>query len=207
MPRSSCAALLKTLFELNMVSTDRRKSSYFPTAKFAELGGWLSAENLYPESLLLALQTLAEETGETITLAAYNDLMLELVHVKKSRQAISFSAERGQKFPVWRTALGTAFLANRDNSQIKTLYRRAVDRRQILENEFTVEEILWEVDRARELGYAFARGIVYPDGSAIARNTGLENNGRQLIVAVAGPTHRLETKVRDIGHLLIETID
>lgn len=206
MPRSSCAALLKTLFDLNMISTDRRNSSYFPTAEFAELGAWLNASSLYPESLLAALDKLALATHETITLAAYNDLMLELVYVNKSRQAISFSAERGQKFPIWGSALGTAYLTRLDTPQIKALHRRSVDRKIISEEDTPLDKILSDVEEARRHGYAFAKGAVFPDASAITRDTGIENNGRPLIVAIAGPTNRLEKHVEEFGELLISTL-
>ncbi|MEM1104175.1 MAG: helix-turn-helix domain-containing protein [Pseudomonadota bacterium] len=191
-PRSSCAALLKTLFDLNLLSMDRRASRYFPTAEFAELGAWLNADELYPPNLLSSLEALSAETGETVTLAAYNDLMIELVDVFSSRQAISFSAEKGQRFAVWRSALGTAYLTRLDTAQIRALYKRSLDRRVIANDEIDIENVIETVSQARRAGYAFAKGVVFPDASAMACDTGLDNNGRPLIFAIAGPTERME---------------
>lgn len=205
-PRSSCAALLKTLFDMNLLSMDRRASRYFPTAEFAELGAWLNAEKLYSASLLSGLERLAEKTGETVTLAAYNDLMLELVAVFSSRQAISFSAEKGQKFPIWRSALGTAYLTRLDPPQIRSLYKRSLDRNIVSEKDVDIEDVLRSVSMAKSAGYAFAKGAVFPDASAMALDTGIDNNGRPLIAAIAGPTGRMEENEHRFGEHLVKEL-
>ena len=205
-PRSSCSALLKTLSDLNMISIDRRTSSYLPTAEFAELGAWLSSRALYPDELLTCLDAVAEATNETVTLSAYQDLWLELVHVNRSRQAISFAAERGQRFPVWGSAVGTAYLSGLDTPKIRSLYRRAEDKRLIDPRMHHLDEILHKVEAACELGYAAVEGGVFPDAAAVAVRTGYENNGRALIAAIAGPTSRMKNRYEAYGRLLIESI-
>lgn len=146
-PRSSCAALLKTLTDLGMISIDRRTATYFPTARFAELGAWIADGSIYPHELLDMLKRLAATTGETVTLGAYHDLEVELVRVERSEQAISFSADRGQKLPLWGSGVGTAYLSRLDNGQIRTLYRRCADRRMIGPLTPSIDDVLEAVDR------------------------------------------------------------
>lgn len=202
-PRSSSAALLKTLSDLGMVSIDRRTATYFPTARFAELGAWIADGSIYPQGLLDGLKRLAAVTGETVTLGAYNDLEIELVRVERSEQAISFSAERGQKLPLWGSGAGTAFLSRLDNSQIRTLYRRCADRKMISPKTQSLEDVLDAVEIARRNGFAIAEGAVFPDASAVSIATDIEANMRPLVVSVAGPTTRIKPRFAEIGRLVV----
>lgn len=205
-PRSSCAALLKALCDEDMISIDRRTSSYFPTARFAELGAWIANGSIYPPELLELMSALREETGETVTLAAYNDLLMELVRVERSAQAISFTAEKGQKFPIWGTGVGTAYLTLLDNSQIRALYRRSEARRQIDGRTPPLDDVLQIVAKARADGFAVAEGAVFQDASAVSAPLGIEINMRQLVVSITGPTNRMSANYGQYGERLIQMI-
>lgn len=205
-PRSSCAALLKTLADLGMISIDRRTATYFPTARFAELGAWIADGSIYPHELLDLLKRLAVATGETVTLGAYNDLEVELVRVERSEQAISFSADRGQKLPLWGSGVGTAYLSRLDNSQIRTLYRRCADRRMIGPMTPHLEDVIEAVEAARRRGYAVAEGAVFPDASAVSVATDIEANMRPLVVSVAGPTIRMKPHFAKIGGMIADML-
>ena len=205
-PRSSCAALLKTLVDLDMISLDRRTATYFPTAHFAELGAWISDGSIYPAAILEIMHELRALTGETITLATSNDLMIELVQVERSEQAISFAAEKGQKFSLWGTGVGTAYLASLDTAQIRALYRRAETRKLIPKQAPPLEEILAAVAELRRKGYTIAEGAVFADASAIAAPAPVKVNGRPLVVSIAGPTARMKKRYAALGDLLVEKL-
>lgn len=205
-PRSSCAALLKTLSDLDMVSVDRRTATYFPTARFAELGAWISDGSIYPPRILEIMHELCAVTGETITLATSNDLMIELVQVERSDQAISFAAEKGQKFPLWGTGVGAAYLSCLDNAQIRSLYRRCETRNLIPKSAPPIDRILMEAANVRRRGYAIAEGAVFADASAIAAPAPLKANGRPIVVSIAGPTARMKHRYAALGALLVERL-
>ncbi|RMB07913.1 IclR family transcriptional regulator [Eilatimonas milleporae] len=205
-PRSSCAALLKTLCDQGMLGVDRRTNSYFPTARFAALGAWISDGSIFPQALMTLLETLKDLTGETVTLAAYQDLMIELVQVEKSDNAISFTAEKGQKFSVWGTGVGTAYLSTLEAQQIRALYRRAENRRQIDTGRHPLEAILQAADTARRQGFTIAVGAVFPDATAISAPVGLAVNMRPLIISITGPTSRVEPNFTLFGKLLVKEI-
>jgi len=202
-PRSSAAALLKTLVDLELLSIDRRTTTYFPTAKFAMLGTWLDDGSLFPKALLETLEVLRDKTGETVTLAANQDLHMELVQVVSSGQAISFRAEKGQTFPLFGTGVGTAYLSTLDTQQIKNLYRRAKDRKVMLPNTPTLDAVLHSVELCVEQGFHIAEGAVFKDATAISKATGINVAARPLIVSVTGPTERMKQRFDDISALLI----
>jgi DNA-binding IclR family transcriptional regulator len=205
-PRSSCAALLKTLVDLDMVSVDRRTATYFPTARFAELGAWISDGSIYPPRILEIMHELCAVTGETITLATSNDLMIELVQVERSEQAISFAAEKGQKFSLWGTGVGAAYLSSLDNAQIRSLHRRCETRKLIPKKAPPLEDILGAVAEVRRKGFTVAEGAVFADASAIAAPAPLKVNGRPLVVSIAGPTARMKSRYEALGGLLVEKL-
>lgn len=205
-PRSSCAALLKTLVDLSMLSIDRRTSTYFPTARFAELGRWIVDDRFLPERLTVLLEDLQQITEETITLGAVQDLSIELIRVERSRQAISFTAEEGQTFSLLGSSLGTAYLASQDNHQVRALYRRAEDRKLVDTQKYSLETILKMVEQARVHGYAVLENAVFSDATAIAIGTGFSIAQRQLVLAIAGPSARIIPKKDSFGRLLVREI-
>lgn len=202
-PRSSAAALLKTLCDLNMLRIDRRTATYFPTARFAELGVWISDGAIYPPELLDGLKQLCSATGETVTLGTFNDLQIELVRVERSEQAISFTAEPGQKLPLWGSGVGTAFLSSLQASQIRSLYRRSAKRGLLGPRMPALSLVLAAVDTARSKGWAIAEGAVFPDASAVSMPTSAVANTRTLVVSVVGPTIRMKPHFDDIGQKIL----
>lgn len=205
-PRSSAAALLKTLVDLEFLSIDRRTATYFPTAKFATLGAWLDDGSLFPVALLDALEFLRDQTGETVTLAAYQDLHMELVQVVSSGQAISFRAEKGQTFPLFGTGVGTAFLSTLDIPQIKNLYRRAQDRKLITAQTPPLETLLSDVQKCLSQNFFVAEGAVFKDATAISSATGMDVAARPLIVSITGPTARMKPQFTNIGQMLASVL-
>jgi len=206
-PRSSCAALLKTLVDLGLISLDRRTVSYFPTARFAELGAWLSNGSMYPDELLALMAQLREETGETVTLAAYEDLKMELVRVERSAQIISFTAEEGQVFPVWGTGVGTAYLSTLNPQQIRTLYRRAEVRKKVDPAVHPLERILTQVKQVENDGFYIARGAVFQDADAVSAPAPLNLASRPLVVTIAGPASRMAATAQAHGRRLVAAIE
>ena len=207
MPKSSCTALLRTLIELGMLELDRKKLSYIPTYRFAQLGAWLLDELQLPSHLLDSMDTLARRTNETITLASYNDMELVLVRVCESPQAISFSAAKGQKFSVWRSALGYAILANKRDGEIKRLHARAIDRLDPSIEHTSLDSLLENIERTRKTGFAVAEGAVFPDATAIAIDAKSVFRERPLVLAIAGPSARLQERVSEYGELLKAAIE
>ncbi|MGB5335100.1 MAG: helix-turn-helix domain-containing protein, partial [Woeseiaceae bacterium] len=109
-PRSSVAALLKALVELRMVSLNRRTLTYLPTLGFAQLGAWLTDPAHFPPHVAEVMASLQRDCGETVTASWPLENEMEVIRVERSRLAISFVAEIGQRLPLWSSAVGAAYL-------------------------------------------------------------------------------------------------
>lgn len=189
-PRSSVAALLKELSELSMVSLNRRTLTYLPTLKFAQLGSWLIDPEHFPQSLVEIMEELERESGETITASWPIDHEMEIVRVVKSRAPISFIAEPGQRLPLWRSAVGAAYLASLTRAQIVARWEK--DRR-LIDDVPSIEDILERVGSTRSSRLSVVHSGVFEGASAMSRVTGFELDGRPLVVSIAGP----ESRIRD----------
>lgn len=198
-PRSSVAALLKELSELSMVSLNRRTLTYLPTLKFAQLGSWLIDPAHFPPSLAETMADLQQRSRETVTASWPIDHEMEIIRVEESRQPISFIAELGQRLPLWKSAVGTAFLATLSNSQISARWER--DSRS-LDDVPPIAEVLDRVSHCRSLGAAVVHEGVFTDASAVARCTSVELDGRPLVLSIAGPTARMMRRAESLTEML-----
>jgi DNA-binding IclR family transcriptional regulator len=187
-PRSSVAALLKELVGRRMLSLNRRTLTYLPTLGFAQLGGWLTDPAHFPTRIAEMVETLQIECGETVTASWPLDSEMEVIRVERSRQPISFIAEVGQRLPLWRSAVGEAYLATLSNAQIDTRWQK--DHRRI-EGLPALEEVGKRIARTRRDGVAIVHSGVFEGASAIARAADVEYDGRPVVISVTGPENRV----------------
>jgi DNA-binding IclR family transcriptional regulator len=193
-PRSSLGALLRTLVDLSVLALDRRSATYLPTAHFARLGAWLTESVAQDPRIYDLLKHIQAATGETVTLACPTDLCMELVHVERGNQIISFIADRGQRFSFWGTALGTAYLGTLPPSAIAPLYERCVRAGGEMAPRVPLRDITQIVASTRRSGFAEAFGAVFPDASAVSVALPEGIGIRRSVLSVAGPTDRIRQK-------------
>lgn len=203
-PRSSVAALLKELSELSMVSLNRRTLTYLPTLKFAQLGAWLIDPSHFPPALAELMEEMQRQSGETITVSWPIDHEMEIVRVVKSRAPISFVAEPGQRLPLWRSAVGAAFLASLTRAQIVSRWEK--DRR-LIANVPPLDDILERVNHARSERLSIVHSGVFEGASAMSRVTNFELDGRPLVISIAGPEGRLRENNEHFATLIDELIE
>ena len=201
-PRSSTAALLRALVDLGILSIDRRQAQYFPTAQFARLGSWLDAALHSDDRVLAITRRLQEETRETITIAVVADTHFELTHVERSQQAISFVAEAGQRFRIFGTAIGVAYLMTLSDREILALHERLQRR---ADPQWSPEPgsipPMQRIHAARSIGYSAAYGAVFEGAGAISLPLPASAGPRPMVLSVAGPSDRLRSRESDIARL------
>ncbi|HEY8350970.1 MAG TPA: helix-turn-helix domain-containing protein [Sphingomonadales bacterium] len=191
-PRSSVANLLKTLVELNMLTIDRKAASYFPSARFAQLGGWILETWLPSQEFLDSMNSLRDATVETVVLTTPTDLEMEAVHAVGGLGHIALVVKPGQRFPLWGSAVGAAYLSTQSSSVISGLTKRLM-RRGVLDPD-DPKFAYWseEIRRTRERGYASAYGSVIQDVGVVAMAVPSHLAPRPLVISVGGPATRIQ---------------
>ncbi len=192
-PRSSTAALLKGLAQMGWLAHDRRAATYLPTARFAMLGSWVLESATLSPALLEAVHQLQVASGETVSLTSPVDLGLEVLYVAGPDVGIRLVVKVGGRMPLWRTAIGTAYLTTVPDSTIRSMYRRTEARG--TPPAVSLRSVLAAVRRAREChGKAYAEGAAVPDVAALSAPLPEGFAPRQLIVSIGGPVHRMRAR-------------
>ncbi|MCC7083303.1 MAG: helix-turn-helix domain-containing protein [Burkholderiales bacterium] len=193
-PRSSVADLLRTLVHEGVLTMDRRRATYLPTSKFARLGDWLIDGWRSNHMLLDALERLSLDTNETTSFAAPNDLEMEIVHASNVRGGIRWTADVGQRYTLFGSAVGAAHLATLPGTTIRSMYARA----QRLPPErgpiASLPVVLACVQQARKDGYAYAVGALHKEVAALGAMIPVDAGPRALYVAIGGPRDRFEPR-------------
>jgi IclR family acetate operon transcriptional repressor len=205
-PRSSVAALLKALAQMNWLAHDRRAATYMPTAKFATTSAWVLDVSLLSPALLEAVQSLQVETGETVSLSAPADLELEVLHVVGPDRGIRLVIQVGVRLALWGTAIGTAYLSTIADPTIRSMYRRteASGRQPAV----SFRTAMAAVRRAREdEGIAFAESAVVADVAAISSALPDGLAPRTLVVSIGGPVARIRARRDEIEATLRDWLD
>jgi IclR family transcriptional regulator, KDG regulon repressor len=205
-PRSSVAALLKALVHLGWLAHDRRAATYMPTARFATLGRWVLDEALVSPALLGAVQSLQQETGETVSLSAPADLAVEVLHVTGPDTGIRLVIQVGVHLALWGTAIGTAYLTTIADPTIRSMYRRSES--SVTPPRVSLRTVMATVRRARDNdGIAFAESAVVPDVAALSVALPETLAPRRIIVSVGGPVSRVRARRDAIEAALREWLD
>jgi len=203
-PRSSTAALLKTLVDAAVLSLDRRTATYFPGARLIDIAARLSGIFVADDQVLDFAASLQRATDETVILVTPADLAVEIVHVAPGSRRIALVAERGQRFTLWGSAVGSAYLARLPDSTIRSMHQRGVRGPEGTRPAKDFPAILEQVHEVRRLGYAYVRHTVEPGVSAIAAALPEWAGPKPLVVSVGGPEDRIAAQKPAIVATLFE---
>ncbi|WP_371432014.1 IclR family transcriptional regulator [Novosphingobium sp.] len=207
MPRSSVAALLQGLTELDILLLDRRTQTYFPTARLGRLAGWIDQLfSVDPQVLALAKQ-LQQATLETVTLATPLNQALEVIDVELGLHPVSYIATVGQVVPLWASAVGYACLSMESDKTIAEMHRRSAPGDTAAPSPAALATIMDAVRKTRADGYALYIGSVASDAATIAAPLPLPEGARALAVAISGPTSRIVANERELAREMKRAIE
>ena len=189
-PKSSLSVLLRSLVTQGYLSNAHRDGEYFPTLKLARLGDWVPAALLGSEALLPMLETLRDQTGETVTLTMAADLQMRCLYARIGSHPIAFQVEEGVTIPTIGSAIGTMYLATQPESAMRRLFDlwKKQGKARSRESFARLEE---QIGQARADGFFAAYDAVSPDTGAVAMPIESGAEGEILIVAVAGLNRRI----------------
>ena len=201
-PLSSTLVLLKSMASLGYLRHDPRAHAFFPSARLANLGDWVTDFLFQGGRLLALLEDVRAATGQTAILGVENDLYAHYVQVILSRQAIQFNVPPGTRRLLCMSGMGWALLASHDDAQIVALAQRTNARlgrsAPIVDPEFVLEQVAL----TRRQGYAFSRGTVTEGVGIIAMALPVGAGGERIGVGVGGPLERLERSRDSIVHAI-----
>lgn len=166
-PRSSLHALLRTMREMNWVDADGT-GTRFGIGSQALLSGtaYLDRDAALPHALE-TLEDLRAETGHTAHYARRDSAHVLYLASRESRESVRLISRVGRRLPAHLTALGQALLAQLTTAEVAQLLPDELERytpRTITDR----TELLGELDRVRERGWAAEREQGTPEVACVA---------------------------------------
>ena len=190
-PPSSGAAMLKSLVMLGYLEYDKRRRTYLPTMRIAALGGWVVTDLFGGMNIIGLMETLRDETRETVILAAQSDLHAQYVHVIYSREPLNYSVAPGTLRPLARSGFGRLLLSGHTDHSIRSIVRRIDAARDTGENKIDVDDLLNSINVIRRSGYAISHNLV-TQGVGIIGVLLPETPFRRIFaIGLGGPSERI----------------
>jgi IclR family KDG regulon transcriptional repressor len=192
-PKSTVFRILSTLVELGYVQRDLQRNYRITLALSHLVNDEAAGEELRRLALPIML-TLRDQYGETVNLGVQSMDKVTYLEVVPSEFALRLQESRGASVPAHASALGKAIMAfNPQDSVMEVLSSYSLDR----VTEHTIadrDELLTELKRVRNAGYAFDRG----EGSMLAVCIGapiLDTDGHAIAaMSISGPASRFNPK-------------
>ncbi len=204
LPRAAVRRFLLTLEDLGYVRSEDRRFSLTP--RVLDLGyAYLSGLSL-PEIAQPHLRTLVGRIDESCSMSVLDDTDIVYVAREPTRRIMTVAISIGTRFPAYATSMGRAMLSQLPEAELrKTLARSrpcALTARTISEP----EELLSEIARVREQGWALVDQELEDGLRSIAAP--VRNQRRQTLAAVNLSTHASRTTLDELrGALLSQLLE
>lgn len=201
--KSTASRLLATLERGGLVERDPRTDKYRLGFELVRLAGRVPRRTDLIEAVRPALETLSEETGETINLALPDDDGVINIYQISSPHFIKETNWVGRRTPYHCVANGKALLAWKGEAEIAQLVVGRLER--FTPNTITTRRaLLDDLARVRERGYATAIEELEIGLNAVAAPVRDAQGELIAAVSVSGPAYRVTPdRVPEIGRQTI----
>lgn len=204
-PRSSVFNTVSTLVDLGYLYQPVARGGYYPTSKWMDLARQISESQPLPESVHALLEDLASQTGETLFLAAAEGTNIVFLDVVESLADIRFIANIGQRLPIHVTAAGRAILSQFAPEERAAILNRIQYQPYERDDFMTPESVEENIELSDRQGWYLNPGIYAPGVAGIA--VAFPFHGKKYAIALGGPASRLESKAKEFGELLQESVN
>ncbi len=189
-PKSSCHALVTTLADRGYLYTLTKPRGLYPTKKLALLMERVTAKDAFIQRATPLLESLRDQTGETILLGKLHGQSVLYLEVFESRQAIRYSAQQGDRKPLHSSAIGKAMLGTFKETELRAALAN-LPMPAVTETTTTDPAKLFDdIRRSKKRGYYQTQGENVRDVWAVAATVTM--GGEHFAVAIAGPQHRMK---------------
>jgi len=122
-PQSSTSELLSCLVSLGYLHCDRRARVYWPSARVALLGAWVSPTLFRQGNLLPMMDQLAERTGASVVLTSKSDIWSQCVHVVAGSSNAD-APVTGSRTILTQSPAGKLLLSTLEHEHVRKLIHR-----------------------------------------------------------------------------------
>lgn len=185
--------VLVTLIGRNFVERDERTGQYTLGLASLELARAYQDSYYLRRMALPTLQRLRDDTGETVHLAMLENMDVVYLDKQQSFQAVGIMSSRvGARLPAYCTGLGKALLAFTQSAKVRSYLDRGPFPRLTGMTMTDAADLLRELDRVRERGYAFDHGERESEVRCIAAPLFGRQGELLAAISVAGPANRMD---------------
>jgi DNA-binding IclR family transcriptional regulator len=167
-PKSSTNVLLRSLVTLGYLTLDMRTLRYFPSLAVTLLGDWIPSIVLASGDAFEIISEVHAATQETVTLCVQADTHCRFLKVLPGTFPISLRLTEGFVAPLTTTAVGMAILSQLTDEEIVAIIERANVRARRRSDRLDSSQVLRDVMKVRDNGYATLADALFPDTAAIA---------------------------------------
>jgi DNA-binding IclR family transcriptional regulator len=205
-PESSTSVLLRSLTTLGYLHYDRHKRTYRPTSRVRLLGSWIDSPLFQNDGVIHLMEDLNSEVEDTVMLAARNELSTQYIHVVQARTALRLHLTPGTMRPIAKSIPGWVMLSRLSDIEIAKLVRRVNAETPSGEELVNIGELLQRMAEIRRDGYISSTSLVTPGCTVLAMPLPPQLSETQLVIAIGGPTPRIEGRVETLVELLNQRI-
>jgi len=151
------------------------------------------AKDAFMQRATPLLESLRDQTDETVILGKLHGDSVLYLEVFESRQAIRYSAREGDRKPLHSSSIGKAMLSTFKETELRTLLESLPMPKITDSTQTDPRKLFDEIRRAKKRGYYLTQGENVRDEWAIAATVAM---GRESFgIAVAGPEHRMKARL------------
>jgi IclR family transcriptional regulator, pca regulon regulatory protein len=203
LPRAAVRRFLLTLEELGYVRSEDRRFSLTP--RVLELGyAYLSALSL-PEIAQPHLRLLVGQVDESCSMSVLDDTDIVYVAREPTRRIMTVAISIGTRFPAYATSMGRAMLSQLPEAELRAVLARSHPRSLTPKTISGPEQLLFEMARVRQQGWALVDQELEDGLRSIAAP--VRNPRGQTLAAVNLSTHASRTTLDELrGPLLAQLL-
>lgn len=201
-PVSSCHALVQTLLERGYLYSVGRRKTLYPTRRLFELAQTVSDHDPVLERIAPRLRELRDRCKETVIVGKRQGDAVLYLDVVAGLHTVRYTARAGEYKPLHSSAIGKALLGSLEPVALKLwLGKRRLAR--VTPHTLTEpQRLAHDLAVSARRGYYVTRGENVVDVTAVA--VPVVCCGEQLGVALAGPSHRMQTHQGEMAARLKE---
>lgn len=200
-PVSACYGLIRTLELRGYLYELGLRRGWYPTLRWVQKARAVAEHDPVLERVSPLLEVLRKASGETVVLGKRSGNMVIYLDVLESSNPIRYSAQAGERKPLYSSAAGKALLGAMDAVQRETLLA-TLKLTRVTPNTIVRRELLKkDLSAGARRGWYMTRGENVVDVHAIAAPVRID--GELYAIVLAGPAHRFEAGLKNYAAALL----